>query len=83
MSKLRIGTRLILAFLTIAALTGILGAFFYSRLQNTAQSYLSMYQVNSQSLELIGELSTTYQRVRTSILYMLVLDYEIKMQVKL
>jgi len=63
MSKLRIGTRLILAFLTIAALTGILGAFSYSRLQNTAQSYLSMHQVNSQSLELIGELSTTYQLV--------------------
>jgi len=74
MSKLRIGTRLILAFLTIAALTGILGAFSYSRLQNTAQSYLSMYQINSQSLELIGELSTTYQRVRTSILYMLVVS---------
>lgn len=71
MKNFKIGSRLFFAFFMIAATTGIMGGFAVIRMKAINISYHEMFENNSKTLEIIGGLGETYQKVRVRVLYMI------------
>lgn len=72
MKNLKIGTRLIIAFLVVASLTAVVGWIAIQKIGSIDKSYTEMYENNGKTLGLLGELGSTYQKIRTTMLYMVV-----------
>lgn len=74
MKNMQIGTRLIVGFLFIAMMTAIVGWISIQKIQNIDNSYTAMYENNGKTLGLLGYLGCSYQKIRTSMLYMVVVS---------
>ena len=71
MKSLQIGTRLIIAFLAIVALTGYIGWTSIQKIRTIDKSYAAMYENNGKTLGVIGAIGSSYQKIRCNILYMI------------
>ncbi len=72
--NLKIGTKLLTGFITVAIIAGIIGTIGIVSMNSIDASYTKMYETNTVPLEDLNKAAVAFQRVRVNILYIIIND---------